>query len=156
MLSDQELCCDTPEVNRDFWLPLNTPMSLAALSTPSWWRPRPSCPEGRDPKGTVAAWGQPYEGKTPNTRWILSVSVFSQEGSRIGRRWRMKEDNVGAGIPRWLRGKESACQYRSLRRHGFDPWVGKIPWGRKWQPTPGFLPRESPWTEEPVRLQSSP
>ena len=25
----------------------------------------------------------------------------------------------------------------------FDPWVGKIPWGRKWQPTPVFLPGES-------------
>ena len=25
------------------------------------------------------------------------------------------------------------------RRHGFDPWVGKIPWRRKWQPTPVFL-----------------
>ena len=23
--------------------------------------------------------------------------------------------------------------------HGFDPWVGKIPWRRKWQPTPVFL-----------------
>ena len=22
---------------------------------------------------------------------------------------------------------------------GFDPWVGKIPWRRKWQPTPVFL-----------------
>ena len=21
----------------------------------------------------------------------------------------------------------------------FDPWVGKIPWRRKWQPTPVFL-----------------
>ena len=34
-------------------------------------------------------------------------------------------------------GKESTCQ---CRRHGFDPWVGKILWGRKWQPTPVFLP----------------
>ena len=25
-------------------------------------------------------------------------------------------------------------------RPGFDPWVGKIPWGRKWQPTPIRLP----------------
>ena len=25
------------------------------------------------------------------------------------------------------------------RRPGFDPWVGKIPWRRKWQPTPAFL-----------------
>ena len=28
-------------------------------------------------------------------------------------------------------------------RPGFDPWVGKIPWRRKWQPTPVFLPGES-------------
>ena len=25
----------------------------------------------------------------------------------------------------------------------FDPWVGKIPWRRKWQPTPVFLPGKS-------------
>ena len=24
----------------------------------------------------------------------------------------------------------------------FDPWVGKISWRRKWQPTPVFLPRK--------------
>ena len=30
------------------------------------------------------------------------------------------------------------------RRPGFDPWVGKIPWRRAWQPTPVFLPGESP------------
>ena len=24
--------------------------------------------------------------------------------------------------------------------HGFDPWVGMIPWNRKWHPTPVFLP----------------
>ena len=39
-----------------------------------------------------------------------------------------------------LSGKESACQ---CRRPGFNPWVSKIPWRRKWQPTPVFLPRES-------------
>ena len=43
--------------------------------------------------------------------------------------------------------KESAC---NARKPGFDPWVGKIPW----QPTPVFLPGESPWTEEPGGLQS--
>ena len=29
------------------------------------------------------------------------------------------------------------------RRCGFDPWVGKIPWRRSWQPTPIFLFGES-------------
>ena len=33
-------------------------------------------------------------------------------------------------------------------------WVGKIPWRRAWLPPPVFLPGESPWTEEPGRLQS--
>ena len=28
------------------------------------------------------------------------------------------------------------------RRPGFDPWIGKIPWRRKWKPTPVFLPGE--------------
>ena len=62
------------------------------------------------------------------------------------------------GIPRWLNDKESACQFR---RHGFDPWVRKISWRRKWQPTPAFLPEKyhgqkslvgfSPWSHKRVR-----
>ena len=44
-------------------------------------------------------------------------------------------------LPRWPGGQESTCQ--STRRHGFDPWVVKIPWRRKWQPTPEFLPGKS-------------
>ena len=40
----------------------------------------------------------------------------------------------------WLSGKESACQCRRHRRCKFDPWVGKIPWQRTWQPPPVFLP----------------
>ena len=40
-------------------------------------------------------------------------------------------------------GKEPACQCRRHKRGGFDPWVDKIPWRRKWQPTPAFLPGES-------------
>ena len=40
-------------------------------------------------------------------------------------------------------GKESACQYRRCKRLGFGPSVGKIPWRRKWLPTPVFSPGES-------------
>ena len=40
-------------------------------------------------------------------------------------------------------GKESACQRGQSKRHGFHPWVGKVPWRRKWHPTPVFLPGES-------------
>ena len=47
---------------------------------------------------------------------------------------------LGLGPPRWLSCKESACQ---CRRYGFNPWVGKFPCRRKWQPTPVLLPGKS-------------
>ena len=37
---------------------------------------------------------------------------------------------------------------------GFDPWVGKIPWRRKWQPTPVFLSEESPVPMQETQVQS--
>ena len=50
-------------------------------------------------------------------------------------------------------GSKVLCHYRRFSerlyfclqcgRPGFDPWVRKIPWRRKWQPTPVFLPGES-------------
>ena len=43
-------------------------------------------------------------------------------------------------LPRRLSGKEPVCQCRRCKRCRFNPWVGKIPWSRKWQPTPVFLP----------------
>ena len=48
------------------------------------------------------------------------------------------------------------------RRPGFDPWVGRIPWRRAWQPTPVFLPGEchaqrslvgySPWGRKELNM----
>ena len=48
-------------------------------------------------------------------------------------------------ISRWIlyhcaSNKESACQ---CRRRGFNPWIKKIPWRKKWQPIPVFLPGKS-------------
>ena len=44
------------------------------------------------------------------------------------------------GLSRWHSSKESICQCRRLKKYGVDPWIRKIPWSRKWQPTPVFLP----------------
>ena len=41
--------------------------------------------------------------------------------------------------PRQSSGTESACEFG---RRGLDPWVKKIPWRRKWQPIPVFLPEK--------------
>ena len=54
-------------------------------------------------------------------------------------------------LPWWLSSKESACQ---CRRCGFDSWVGKIPWRRKWQLTLVFLPGKFNGQREPGRQQS--
>ena len=67
---------------------------------------------------------------------------------------------VPSGFPGGASGKESACQFSRCRRCGFDPWNGKIPWRRKWQPPPVFLLRKflgqrglvgySPWVHKRV------
>ena len=58
------------------------------------------------------------------------------------------------GLPRGMCGKEPTCQCRRCKRCGFDPWVGKIPRSRKWQPHSSILAWKIPWTEEPGGLQS--
>ena len=54
--------------------------------------------------------------------------------------WKINSSNGLYCLPWLLSRKESTCQ---CRRCGFDPWVGKIPWRKKWQPTPVFSPGKS-------------
>ena len=54
------------------------------------------------------------------------------------------------GFPGGASGKASACPGRRRKRHGFDPWVGKIPW----RSPSSVLVWRIPWTEEPGRVQS--
>ena len=68
--------------------------------------------------------------------WTLSQGGGDGEGAGSGRGLSLSH----YGFPWWLSGKESNCQ---CRRCGFSPWVGKIPWRRKGQPTPVFLPGKS-------------
>ena len=42
-------------------------------------------------------------------------------------------------FPSGVADKEPACQCKRSKRQGFNPWVRKTPWGRKWQPTMVFL-----------------
>ena len=45
-------------------------------------------------------------------------------------------------LPRCCSGKDSVCECRRCKRHGFNPWVRRIPWSRKWRLTSVFLPGE--------------
>ena len=65
--------------------------------------------------------------------WVSSHKDISLIGFRVNSR----------GFPGGASGKESSCQYRKHKGYSFNPWVGKIPWRRKWQPTPLFLSGES-------------
>ena len=47
------------------------------------------------------------------------------------------------GIPGGASVKKPICQCRRHKRPGFDPWVGRIPWRRAWQPTLVLLPGKS-------------
>ena len=109
--------------------------------------------------------------RSPNMRWALSIveqSSRSPLGSNLVQIWvilsyyRVQLWVVGILAPEtmtilalreffgnmyekvrcllWLSGKKSACQ---CRRHQFDPWVGTVPWRRKWQTASVFLPGKS-------------
>ena len=83
------------------------------------------------------------------SRYCQSCVPPGDSGRKSSSFYHLLEATIG--LPRWLSGKEPGSQ---CRRHGCDPWIRKIPWRRKWQPTPVFLAWRIPWTEEPGRLQS--
>ena len=61
------------------------------------------------------------------------------------RTW-LKQFSMAQGFPTGLVRWRIYLQYRRLLarlRSGFDPWIRKIPWRRKWQPSPVFLPGKS-------------
>ena len=83
---------------------------------------------------SVLAWRIPAKGEPGG--------LLSMESHRVGHDCiNLAAAAAGAmalnGLPRWPSGKEPACQ---CRRHGFNPWVRKIPQKKKWQPTHVFLP----------------
>ena len=63
---------------------------------------------------------------------LVNIANSKKNFSNLGKH--NPTDNFSSGSA----GKEPSC-----KRHSFDPWVRKIPWCRKWQTTPVFLPRQS-------------
>ena len=66
--------------------------------------------------------------------WEVYPRIQEVKGNRYS------EDLAWPLLRRWYSGEEPACQCRRRQRHGFNRWVGKIPWRRKWQSTLVFLP----------------
>ena len=81
--------------------------------------------------------------ENPMDRGAWRATVTGSQ--RVRHNWSMSmyvhtSDNCYHRRPRWLSGKEYFCW---CRRRRFDPWIGKIPRRRTWQPTPVFLPGKS-------------
>ena len=74
-----------------------------------------------------------------------SVAVADQTTKQIY--WKWEFDLVHFNIHKVFQGASLVAQWKRIclqcRRCGFDPWVGKMPRRRKWQPTPVFLPGKS-------------
>ena len=62
---------------------------------------------------------------------------WREKGNRIKR----NEDTLRdfCRLPQWLRGERIHLPMQETQERQVHPWVGKIPWRRAWQPTPGFL-----------------
>ena len=70
-----------------------------------------------------------------NSDKILSVSVREEKHCTS------KQINIGFPGSAVVKNLPHPC--RRHKRCRFNPWVGKIPWSRKWQPTLVFLPGKS-------------
>ena len=65
-------------------------------------------------------------------------SIGSQ---RVRQAWATEQQKYNIrGFPGGTSGKEPGCQCRRHKRHGFDPWVRKVPSSRKWQLALVYLP----------------
>ena len=47
---------------------------------------------------------------------------------------------INKGFPGGTMAKNPPASEEKCKKYGFKPWLGNIPWSRKWQPTPEFLP----------------
>ena len=101
----------------------------------------PACQYRRRKRLSFNPWvgKMPWRGAWQPTSVLLPGGCHGQ-GSLAGYSYRVTELDLSLGLPRWRSGKESACQCRRHKRRGFNPWVRMLPWRRKWQPTPVFLP----------------
>ena len=73
--------------------------------------------------------------------FFLAMPHDLQDLSSLTRDW--TQIMAVKGFSGGASGKETACQWKRCERLGFNPWVGKIPWRRAWQPTSVFLPGKS-------------
>ena len=120
----------------------NVMLGRLSLTAPEATPPSPLPASGAGPPSSACGCATPFV--PPSSPWVSLPGLPSL--SFVQNSFNSFNLNIFVtlflikGLPWWLRGY-SVCLH--CRRPGFDPCVGKIPWRRKWQPTPVLLPGES-------------
>ena len=102
----------------------------------------PTLCKGSHPTGMWEqwAWSSKWRGQVSESTFrTLSEFETNSEFSSGGEAGILNNDYT-IGLPWWLRQWRIHLQ---CGRPGFNPWLEKIPWRKKWQPTPVFSPGES-------------
>ena len=123
------------EVGRFFWL---EPWKCQPLRRSSW--------SGENLWNAYLEWICLYR-RTRRWGQTQQISELGQHGRimhfspKLSQNvWKLGKRDFNFRVVHWLSGKEFTCQ---CRRHRFNLRVGKIPWRRKWQPTPALLSGKS-------------
>ena len=125
---------------------------LPCLGHGSWVRPlgRGLCCSAGPRSGWVGVGAGsrcPRPQGTPVSKCLGAVrpgSAFRREAASQAQKSKSRSSfwGIRASVARASLVAQCEEPAHQLRRCGFDPWVGKIPWRREWQPTPVFLPGE--------------
>ena len=125
---------------------------VEAAPEPGWGEPRGKrCPGGRGPQPPGHRGAQSNPGSASARSPLPNTSLQAQPlssgprcSSQIGGSQRpcraVTVDSSVVGLPCVSNGKKNLSAMQETR---VDPWVGKVPWRRAWQPTRVFLPGES-------------
>ena len=71
---------------------------------------------------------------------VFSLESFVGKYNQVNTIFTVRTSSSFVDGLRGASGKGPICRCRRHKGHGFDPWVGKICWSRKWQPATVFLP----------------
>ena len=144
------------------WFSYGMDSQHSALTVSAPGEPQGSCPgwslwryNRKQPNCVLLEYGQvAHSTSSPG----LCMEIFQSKDLFANELQKKKKDYLGClftrvplpQVLRWHSGKESTCQCRKLKSYGFNPWVRKIAWRRKWQPPPIFFPENSMDWQAPV------
>ena len=119
---------------------------MALLTQWTWFGWTPGVGDGQGGLVSCSSWGRKGSDTSEWLNWTESLlatsttkatSISQLDYGRILKQYTKKKKNFKI-LKCSVINEKSVCL--QCKRPGFNPWIGKIPWRRKWQPTPVLLP----------------